>query len=178
MNKSNQKITFQGKPLNVTGREIHEGDQMPAFRLTGGDLSDVTSESFRDKVLILSVVPSLDTSTCALQTRRFNQEAAALGSSVHIITVSMDLPFAQSRWCGAEGVDRLITASDHKYRRFGEDYGVYLPDTALLARAVFVVGQNGKVQHVEYVENLSEEPDYASALAVARRLLDSKATLK
>ncbi|WKZ57946.1 MAG: thiol peroxidase [Bdellovibrionota bacterium] len=170
MNKSNQKITFQGKPLRVTGREVHEGDPMPAFKLTGVDMSDIDSASFKGKVLVLSVVPSLDTSTCALQTKRFNQEAEKLSPSVQILTVSMDLPFAQKRWCGAEGATRIMTGSDYKYRGFGETFGVYWTDMALLARAVFVVDKGGVVRHVEYVANLSDEPDYAAVLAKVREL--------
>ncbi len=162
VNTSNQKITWQGKPLKVSGREIHVGDQAPKLRLVGNDLQDVTSEQFRGKRLVLSVVPSLDTSTCSLQTKRFHQEAQKLPPNVVIVTVSEDLPFALARWCRAEGVTNVITASNYKYRNFGEDFGVLIQDMGLLARAVFVIGADNRVSHVEYVENLSSEPDYAA----------------
>ena len=163
-NTSIQKIKFKGQPTPVTGRELKKGDKLPSFKLTANDLSDLTSDQYKGKTLILSVVPSIDTPTCQLQTKRFNKEAAALGKDVEILTVSMDLPFAQKRWCGTEGIDRVKTASDYKYRAFGEDFGVFWQGPALLARAVFVVDGQANIRHVEYVEEISAEPDYAAAL--------------
>jgi thiol peroxidase len=165
-NTSNQHITWKGKPLTVLGRELHVGEKAPPLRLVGNDLQDITSEQFKGKRLVISVVPSLDTSTCAVQTKRFNQEAEKYAVDVVILTVSEDLPFAQARWCGAEGVKNVITASNYKYRNFGDDFGVHIQDLGLLARAVFVVDQSNTITHVEYVENLSAEPDYAAVMKV------------
>ena len=167
-NKTNKNILFKGNPTPVTGREIKEGDKLPKFKLTGNDLADVTSDQFAGKRLIISVVPSLDTPTCHIQTKHFNQVAESLGADVAILTVSLDLPFAQKRWCGAEGVTRVKTASDYKYHAFGEDFGVFWQGPALLARAVFVADSSGIVRHVEYVQDLSKEPDYDAALAAVK----------
>ena len=170
MNKSNKNISFKGNKLTILGTEIKEGDKAPAFTLVGTEMNDVTLDSFKGKALILSVVPSLDTPTCAIQTKRFNKEAASLSKDVAILTVSLDLPFAQKRWCGAEEVENLTTASDYKYRSFGEAYGAYIKEMGLLARAVFVIGKDSKVNYVEYVANLSDEPDYAGALKAVKQL--------
>lgn len=164
MNKSNKNVTFKEKPLTVLGNEIKEGQIAPNFKLVGKDMGDVSLDNFKGKVLVLSVVPSLDTPTCAIQTKRFNKEAANLSKDTVILTVSMDLPFAQSRWCGAEEVENIVTASDYKYRSFGEAYGALIKEMGLLTRAVFVIGKDGKVAHVEYVASISDEPDYNSAL--------------
>jgi len=168
MNKSNKNITFKGNKLTVLGREIKEGDKLPAFKLVNTDMADITNESFKGKTLIVSVVPSLDTPTCSIQTKRFNQEASKLGADIAILTVSLDLPFAQKRWCGAEGVENLTCASDYKYRTFAEAFGVYIQEMGLLARAIFVAAKDGSVKHVEYVASISDEPDYAPALAAAK----------
>lgn len=168
MNKSNQNILFRGNKLKVMGEGLVEGQAMPSFTLTANDLSDLSSKSFAGKTLVISVVPSLDTPTCSIQTKRFNQEAEKLSSDVVILTVSMDLPFAQKRWCGAEGATKVVTASDYKHRGFGESFGVYMPDLGLLARAVFVVDKQGKITHVEYVADMSQEPDYQSVLQKLR----------
>jgi len=170
MNTSNQNITFKGNKVSVTGRELHEGDALPEFKLTGVDMSDVTNATFSGKVLVLSVVPSLDTPVCAIQTKRFNQEAGSLSDDVVILTVSVDLPFAQKRWCGAEGVDNVMTASDYKYRSFGENFGTYINELGLLCRAVFVVDQHDKLAYVEYVQEVTSEPDYSAALATVKNL--------
>ena len=127
-------------------------------------------KDFAGKVLILCSVPSLDTPTCDLETRRFNQEAAALGPDIQILTVSMDLPFAQKRWCGAAGVTAVKTLSDHREASFGLNYGVLLEGLRLLARAVFVVDKAGVVVHAQIVPEVSSEPDYAAALQAAKAL--------
>lgn len=168
---TNTNITHQGNVLKIKGEAIKVGQKAPAFTLTGNDLKDVKSESFAGKVLILSVVPSLDTPTCAIETKRFNKEAAEFQGKAVLLTVSVDLPFAQARWCGAEGVKNIVTASDYKYRNFGPAYGTYLEDTGLLTRAVFVIDANGIVQSVEYVDVLSEEPNYEATLKKVRELL-------
>jgi len=168
MNKSNKNVTFKGNKLTLLGNEIKEGQKAPSFTLVGNDMNDVTADTFKGKTIILSVVPSLDTPTCSIQTKRFNKEAASLSDDIVILTVSLDLPFAQKRWCGAEEVESVVTASDYKYRSFGEAYGAYIKEMGLLARAIFVVGKDGTVKHVEYVPNISDEPDYAPALAAAK----------
>ena len=132
-------VTMKGNPVTLVGNEIAAGDTAPDVELTATNLSPVRISAYRGKVCVISSVPSLDTPVCDMETRRFNKEAAALGEDVAILTVSMDLPFAQSRWCGAAGVDRVVTLSDHRTAAFGEAYGVLIKGIRLLARAVFVV---------------------------------------
>lgn len=170
MNTSNKNITFKGNPIKVFGRELAIGDTLPDFKLTAQDMSDLTKANFAGKVLIVSSVPSLDTPVCAVQTKKFNEEVDKLGPNVAVLTVSMDLPMAQKRFCGAENVSNVTTGSDFKYRSFGEDFGTYLPDLGLLARAVFIADRSGTIQHVEYVNEIAQEPDYEPALAKAREL--------
>jgi len=134
-------------------------------------LADIDSATFHGRVRVLSVAPSLDTSVCAAQTRRFNQEAVNLSEDVVILSVSLDLPFALARFCGAEGIERVLTASDYKYRTFGEAYGLYIRELGLLTRAVFVIGRDDKVVHAEYVPEVTDEPDYAAALAAVKEAL-------
>lgn len=164
MNTRNDNITFRGKSIHLVGPALSLGTPAPAFTLVGPELEDVSSAQFAGKIVVLSVVPSLDTSTCARQTRVFNEKAASLSDDVIIMTVSLDLPFAQQRWCAAESVNRVRVASDYKYRSFGKAYGTYITDLGLLTRAVFVVDLSGLVCHVEYVENISNEPDYDTVL--------------
>ncbi len=167
MNKSNTNLTFLGNPLKVVGKALTEGAKCPSFKLTATDMQDLTESLIADKTAIILSVPSLDTPVCSAEIKRFNSEASALNNTV-ILTVSEDLPFAQKRWCGNEGTAAVTTASDYKYRTFGESFGTWLPDMGLLARAVFVVDQSGMIRHVEYVTELSKEPDYAAALNAAR----------
>ena len=163
--------TFKGKPLTLVGSEVKVGDRAPNFKLVGNDLADIDSAGFAGRVRVLSVAPSLDTPVCATQTRTFNKEAVNLSEDVVILSVSLDLPFALSRFCGAEGIERVVTASDYKYRVFGESYGVYLRELGLLARAVFVIGRDDKVVYAEYVREVTNEPEYAAALAAVRAAL-------
>ncbi len=165
------KVSFKGSPLTILGKPLKVGDSAPAFTLTGTDMGDIASTSFAKKVLIISAVPSIDTPTCSLQTKRFNKEASELGSNVAILTVSMDLPFAQKRWCGAEGVSNIILGSDYKHRSFGEAYGAFIKEWGLIARSLFVVDKNGKIAYVQYVPEVSSEPEYDSALKKVRELL-------
>ncbi len=165
-------VKMRGTPLPVAGPELHAGDPAPDFKLhqRGPEgLRDVTLRDFAGKTLLLSVVPSLDTPVCEAQTKRFDEEAARLPGDVAILTVSMDLPFAQARFCGEKGVDRLQTASDHRDGSFGRAYGTLIEPLRLEARAVFVVGRDGRLRHVEYVPEVTEHPHYDSALAAARR---------
>jgi thiol peroxidase len=164
-------VTFKGNPLTLVGPELNVGDRAPGFTVVGNDLSDVDSGRFAGQVRVLSVAPSLDTSVCATQTRTFNKEAVSLSDDVVILSISRDLPFALARFCGAEGIERVITTSDYKHATFGEAYGVYIRELGLLARAVFVIGRDGKIVHVEYVSEVTNEPDYAAALAAVQAAL-------
>jgi thiol peroxidase len=163
-------VTFKGNPLTLAGGEVKVGHTAPDFKVQKADLSDYTLASGAGKTRILAAVPSLDTPVCDTETKRFNQEAAKL-PNVEIVCISMDLPFAQKRWCGAAGVEKVITASDHRDGSFGKSYGTLISGGALdrlLARAVFVIGPDHKVKHVEYVKEIAEQPNYEAALAAAR----------
>jgi thiol peroxidase len=163
-------VTMKGNPLTLVGKALKVGDRAPDFGVLDNNLSPVSLSSYRGKACIISAVPSLDTPVCDLETRRFNQEAANLSPDVVILTVSMDLPFAQKRWCGAASVDRVITLSDHKDASFGAAYGVLIKELRLLARAVFVVDRKGVIQHIEIVKELTQEPNYEAALQAAKQL--------
>ena len=163
-------ITFKGSPLTLVGEEVGVGDAAPDFAALANDLSEVRLSSFRGKVCVLTTVPSLDTPVCNLQVRRFNAEAAVLGEDVVILAVSMDLPFAQARWCGAAGVASVQTLSDHRDAAAGKAYGVLIPELRLLARSVFVVDREGKIAHTQIVPELTDEPDYEAALGAVRAL--------
>lgn len=168
---SDRTTTLKGTPFPLAGHQLAPGDAAPDFKLqerTETGLHDVTLGDFAGKTLLLSVVPSLDTPVCAIQTKKFNERAAALPTSVAVLTVSTDLPFAQARFCGAEGVDKLRTASDHRDVSFGRAYGTLIdggPFARVLSRAVFVVGPDRKLKYVQYVPEVADEPDYDSALA-------------
>ncbi len=168
---ANRTVAFKGNPISVDGPELKAGDAAPDFKLQGSAASgfpDLTLASFAGKTLLISVVPSLDTSVCALQTKKFNERASQLPENVVVLTVSMDLPFAQGRFCGAEGIDKIQTASDHRDANFGNAYGVLIaegPLSRILARSTFVVGPDGKLKHVEYVPEITQEPNYDAALA-------------
>ncbi len=164
-------ITMKGSPLTLVGNEIKVGDAAPDFVVLDNNLSPVRFSSFRGKVCIVASVPSLDTQVCDLQTRKFNEQAAGLGPEVIILTISMDLPFGQKRWCGAAGVERVQTLSDHRDTFFGTSYGVLIKELRLLARAVFVVDRQGTVRYVQVVEELTNEPDYEAALSAVKKLV-------
>ena len=166
-----KNITMKGNPLTLEGREPVIGEAAPDVELMNNDLAPVRISSFRGKVCILSSVPSLDTPVCDLETRRFNEEAGKLGEDVAIVTVSMDLPFAQKRWCGSAGVDKVITLSDYKERSFGKEYGVLIKELKLLARCVFVLDRKGIIQYIQLVNEVSREPDYEAVLVAAKKLL-------
>ena len=165
------KVTMRGNPLTLVGKEIQVGDQAPGFRVLDNDLSPVQLSSYQGKICVISSVPSLDTPVCDMETRRFNDEAGKLGSDVVILTISMDLPFAQKRWCGAAGVDKVITLSDHLDASFGEAYGVLIKELRLLARAVFVVDREGIVQYIQLVKEVADEPDYDAVLDAVKKLV-------
>jgi thiol peroxidase len=160
-------VTMKGSPLTLIGSQVKVGDPAPDFEVLANDLSPVKFSSFRDKVCIITSVPSLDTSVCDVMTRRFNQEAGKLDDDVVVLTISMDLPFAQKRWCGAAGVDSVQTLSDHRDASFGAAYGVLIKELRLLARAVFVVDKYGVIRYKQIVDELTDEPDYEAALKAA-----------
>jgi thiol peroxidase len=165
-------ITMKGQPLTLLGKGLEAGEPAPDFEVLANDLSPVKLSSFRGKTCIISSVPSLDTPVCDTQTRRFNEEAGGLGRDVDVLTISMDLPFAQGRWCGAAGVENVQTLSDHRDASFGNAFGVLIKELRLLARAVFVVDKEGTVRHVQIVNELTSEPDYEAVLKVVRDLTE------
>lgn len=161
-------ITFKGGPLTLIGPEIKVGDTAPNFKLLNNSLGEVTLDKFKGQTLIISVAPSLDTPVCSLQTQRFNKEIPSLPAGVEVITVSADLPFAQGRFCGAEGI-KMLTLSDHRDMSFGDAYGTHIKELRLEARAVFVVGKDGKIKYAEIVKEVTEHPNYDAALAAAKK---------
>ena len=156
--------TFKGNPLTLIGPELKAGDKAPNFQLLGGDLSTVTLESFKGKTKLVSVVPSLDTPVCDLQTKRFNEEASKFPSNIAVYTISVDLPFAQSRWCGAAHADKIKCLSDHRDASFGKTYGVLIKELRLLSRSIFVIGSDDRIKYVEYVKQVTQHPNYEKAL--------------
>ena len=164
-------ITFKGNPLTLVGNEVKVGRAAPDFVAIDNNLSPVKFSSHLGKACIISSVVSLDTPVCDTQTRKFNEEASRLGPNVVILTLSMDLPFAQKRWCGAAGVDRLQTWSDHRDASFGTSYGVLIKELRLLARAIFLVDRKGVLQYEELVKEVTSEPDYEAVLVELKKLL-------
>ena len=164
------KITFAGNPLTLLGNEIKVGDAAPDFNAVGQGLSPVKLSDFAGKVVVIAVYPSVDTSVCAAQNRRFNAEANNLNDVV-VLSVSCDLPFAQSRFCAAEGLDNIKTISDHKDLEFGQKYGFWIKELRLLARGTVVIDKKGEVKYVEYVPEVTHEPDYEAAMNVVKNLI-------
>lgn len=164
-------ITMKGNPLTLAGQELNVGDPAPDFELLDNKLSPVKLSAYRGKICVISSVPSLDTPVCDMETRRFNEEAAKLGEEVVVLTVSMDLPFAQKRWCGAAGVDRVITLSDHREASFGTSFGVLIKELRLLTRAVFVVDRQGIIRYIQIVKEITDEPDYREILNAVQELV-------
>lgn len=160
------KVKFAGNPVELQGTEIRVGQTAPDFVAVKNDLSPFKLSEVKGKKLIVAV-PSLDTPVCDAEVRRFNVEAAGLKDTT-VITISMDLPFAQSRWCGAAGISQVMTVSDYKDRDFATKYGVYLPSFGLLTRAIFLLDANNRVAYVEYVPEVTAQPDFDAALAAAR----------
>ncbi|MCK4753122.1 MAG: thiol peroxidase [Planctomycetes bacterium] len=164
-------VSMNGKPLSLVGNRLEIGDTVPDCEVVGKGLEVVKLSSFDGKVRIISSLPSLDTSVCDIMTRRFNEEAVALGDDVVVLVVSMDLPFAQDRWCIAAEVNNVHIFSDHRQTLFGHAFGVLIKDLRLLARAVFVVDREGVIRYIEIVDELTYEPDYESVLDAARKLV-------
>ncbi|SDH32169.1 thiol peroxidase (atypical 2-Cys peroxiredoxin) [Alteribacillus persepolensis] len=161
------KITFKENPVTLLGQEVKPGDKAPDFTVLANDLSEVSLSDTSGKVRLISVVPSIDTGVCDQQTRRFNEEAASL-DGVEVLTISVDLPFAQKRWCAAAGIENLQVLSDHRDLSFGKNYGVAIEELRLLARSIFVINSEGEVTYTEYVSEATNHPDYEAAINAAK----------
>jgi thiol peroxidase len=166
-------VTFKGTPLTLAGKALIAGDAAPDFTLHyyEGGLKELKLADLKGKPTLLSVVPSLDTPVCAIQTKKFNESVGALGDKINAVTVSLDLPFAQARFCGAEGVKNMRTGSDYQDRNFGNSYGTLIEELKILSRAIFVIDPAGKIAYVEYVPEVASEPAYEPALAAVKSLL-------
>ncbi len=167
---SERRVTMKGDPMPLTGDALEAGQDAPDFTALNPDLEEVTMADLEGRPLILASVPSLDTSVCSLETKKFNERAAELGDDVRMVTISMDLPFAQARWTEAEDVENVLTLSDHRSASFGRAYGVLIEPLRLLARAVFVVDAAGKIRHAQIVPEMTDEPDYDAVLAAVAAL--------
>lgn len=166
----NNIVTFKGTPATLLGPDIKVGDPAPDFHVVDNSLQAVTLASNLGKVQIITVVPSIDTPVCDTMTRKFNEKAAQLPASVVVLTVSLDLPFAQKRWCGNAGIEKIQTVSDYQERSFGLNYGLLLKELKLLARAVYIIDKTGKVAYREIVKEVTAEPDYDAAIAAAKKI--------
>lgn len=164
-------IALHGNPLTLTGTGLREGDKAPAFTVLDGELKETALKDFAGKVKVISVTPSLDTPVCDLQTRRFNAEAAALPADVVVINVSMDLPFAISRFCASAGIDKVKAFSDHRDASFGNGYGVLIKELRLLARSIFIIDKDDMIRYIEIVPEVSDEPDYDRALEELKKIV-------
>lgn len=171
MNKRAGAVTFAGNPMTVVGDQVQVGAQAPDFALLANDLSVKTLADFEGKVKVISVVPSLDTGVCDAQTRWFNQNATNLSNDVVVLTVSVDLPFAQKRWCGAAGVENVVTLSDHRDVNFGTAYGFLIEELRLLARGVVVIGKDNKVAYTEYVPEVTQAVNFDAAVEAVKKLI-------
>jgi thiol peroxidase len=171
MNERCGIITFKGNPFTLLGPELKVGDKAPDFSVVDNGLAPVTLASSAGKIRIISSVPSLDTPVCDTETRRFNQEASGLPGDVDVLTISLDLPFAQKRWCGAAGIDKVTALSDYRDRSFGQNYGVLIKELLLLTRAIFVVDAYDIIRYIQIVPEVTSEPDYAAVVAAAKALL-------
>ena len=164
-------ITFKGNPMTLLGPELKTGERAPGFTVVDTGLNQVTLATYAGKIKVISAVPSLDTPVCDVETRRFNQEAASLPDNVAVLTVSLDLPFAQKRWCGAAGIDRVTTLSDYQERSFAAAYGVLIKELKLLSRSIFVIDAQDTIRYIQHVPEVTQEPDYAAVLAAVRTLI-------
>ena len=169
MKESSVKITFAGNPLTLLGDEIKVGDKAPEFAAVGAGLTPFKLSDVAGKTVVIAVYPSIDTSVCAAQNRRFNTEANQL-KDVVVLSISCDLPFAQSRFCAAEGLENIKTISDHKELEFGQKYGFWIKELRLLGRGTVVIDKSGIVRYVEYVSEVTHEPNYEAAMAVVKSL--------
>jgi len=163
-------VTFKGNPLTLVGNPVKVGDKAPDAEVSANDLSPVKLSGFRGKVCVICSVPSLDTPVCDTQTRKFNEQAASLGNDVVVLTISMDLPFAQKRWCGSANVVNVQTLSDHRTAEFGNAFGVLIKELRLLARTVFVIDKEGIIRYIQIVDEITNEPDYEAALTAVKEI--------
>ncbi len=166
-------VTIHGNPLTLVGDEVAVGQPAPDCELLDTDLQPVKLSAWRGKVLVLTAVPSLDTPVCDIETRRFNDEAANFGPEVEIVTVSMDLPFAQKRWCGAADVERVKTLSDHRAAAFGLAYGILIKELRLLARAIFILDRQGIIRYKQIVPEVTNEPQYEEVIQALQQIVGS-----
>ncbi|WP_300358762.1 thiol peroxidase [uncultured Pseudoalteromonas sp.] len=164
------KVSAQSKPVTLLGQGVEVGQQAPNFKVVDGNFTPVTLDNYRGQAVLLSVVPSLDTGVCSIQTKHFNEKVASEYPSVAMLTLSADLPFAQKRFCKAENIDKVVTLSDSVWRDFGKNYGLIIKDMGLLTRAVFVLDKDHNIVYKQLVDNLSKEPDYDSAIAALKKL--------
>jgi len=171
MEERSAAVTIHGNPLTLVGKELSIGDPAPDAELLDNSSNPIKISSFQGKVCVILSVPSLDTPVCDMETRRFNEAAGKLGSDVVILTVSMDLPFAQKRWCGAAGVERVITLSDHREASFGKAFGVLIKELRLLARSIFILDRNGAIQYIQNVKEISQEPDYDAVIKAVQKIV-------
>lgn len=171
MEKRTGVVTFAGNPIALLGKEVKVGDKAPAFTLLDNGLAEKTLADYAGKVKVISVVPSLDTGVCDAQTRWFNQNVSKLGENVVVLTVSVDLPFAQKRWCGAAGIDQVETLSDHRDLSFGENYGFVLEGLRLLSRGIVVIDKDDVVRYVEYVPEVTSAVNFDAAEAATKALV-------
>ncbi|MBS6062884.1 MAG: thiol peroxidase [Peptostreptococcaceae bacterium] len=169
MNERKNVVAFASNPVTLIGDETKVGEKAPEFTLVKQDLSEFKLSETSGKIRLISIVPSLDTSVCSLQTRKFNEDASKI-KDVQIITISMDLPFAQGRFCGANGIENILVASDYKDRAFGEKYGFIIKENMLLARGIVIIDKNDKIRYVEYVPEVTNEVNFEKALEVAKEL--------
>lgn len=165
------QATLKGNPITLVGTQVKVGDKAPDFTVNKNLLETASLADYAGKVKLISVVPSLDTGVCDAQTRRFNEEAAKLGDNVVVLTISVDLPFAQSRWCGAAGIDKVVTLSDYKAHSFGKNYGVLIDEIRLLMRSIFVIDANDTIQYVEYLGEMTDHPNYEAAIEAVKKLV-------
>lgn len=171
MERRENVVTLGGNPVTLLGKEIKTGDKAPEFTAIKTDNSNITLGDLQNKIKIISVVPSVDTGVCELQTINFNETATELGEDVIVVTISMDLPFAQKRFCGAHGINDSIVVSDHKDASFGLNYGFLMEESRLLSRGVVIIDRKDIVQYVEYVSETSNHPNYDKAIEEAKKLV-------
>ena len=164
-------VTMKGNPLTLMGEEIKIGMKAPDFKVLDQTLNDMSLSSFKGKIVVIASVPSLDTPVCDLQIKRFNDEASKLSKDIKVVFVSMDLPFAQKRFCQEFDIKKVIALSDHRDADFGVNYGVLIKELRLLSRAIFVLDKEGVVKYVEYVRELGNQPDYDAVLAAVAKLV-------
>ena len=167
---SNKKVTMAGNPLTIKGKAIEVGEKAPMFTAINNKLEQVNTKDFHGKTIVISAFPSVDTGVCSAQLHRFNKEATNLSDNIVVLSISCDLPFALDRFCGAEGINNVITLSDHKDLDFASKYGFLIKELRLLTRGVVIIDKEGIVKYVEYVSELTKEPDYLQAVKVLKTL--------